>query len=250
MAKRIIRFKGRKSVSLEPETKSKTACTHSDEKITTKLKKTLFNNGADLVGIADLTGHVPYDLKKFNRGISIAIKLADNIINEAIHGPTKEYAQLYVDVNSKLDKLASFSSDILQKEGFSTIHIPASKIENTKKFLGKYPHKTVATLSGLGWIGRSALFISNKYGPRIRLVSVLTDAPLKPDAFSLRNKCNSCKACVINCPGKAIKGNKWVFKEEREKIFDAAACNSILVANKKLFGVKVCGICVAICPYR
>jgi len=219
-------------------------------KITTEeFKNGLTSKGAALVGVADLTGYVPYDLKKFTRGISIAIKLPDKIIDKIISGPTKEYAQLYAEINSKLDELTEYASGILQKEGCSTLSIPASKTMNFGKHFGRFPHKTVATLSGLGWIGRSALLISYKYGPRIRFASVLTDALLKPDQFILRNLCNSCKACVLSCPGKAIKGDKWDFKDEREKIFDASFCNSILTVNKKELGVPVCGICVAICPY-
>ena len=40
------------------------------------------------------------------------------------------------------------------------------------------PHKTVAVHAGLGWIGKSALFVTEKYGSAVRLTSVLTDAPL------------------------------------------------------------------------
>ena len=70
----------------------------SGMKITTEeFKNGLTSKGAALVGVADLTGYVPFDLKKFTRGISIAIKLPDKIIDKIIIGPTKEYAQLYAE---------------------------------------------------------------------------------------------------------------------------------------------------------
>jgi epoxyqueuosine reductase QueG len=34
-------------------------------------------------------------------------------------------------------------------------------------------------LAGLGWIGKSCSLISPHFGPRLRLVTVLTNAPLK-----------------------------------------------------------------------
>jgi epoxyqueuosine reductase QueG len=39
-------------------------------------------------------------------------------------------------------------------------------------------HKMVATRAGLGWIGKTDLFVSNKYGPRVRLASIRIDAPV------------------------------------------------------------------------
>ena len=53
--------------------------------------------------------------------------------------------------------------------------------ENTFDFSTKtsiLPHKTIAMLSGLGYIGKNNLFITTKYGAAQCLGSVLTNAPL------------------------------------------------------------------------
>ena len=42
-------------------------------------------------------------------------------------------------------------------------------------------HKMVATRAGLGWIGKADLFISSRFGPRLRLVSILINK--KPFIF-------------------------------------------------------------------
>ena len=41
------------------------------------------------------------------------------------------------------------------------------------------PHKTIATRAGIGWIGKSALLVTAKYGSAIRLSSILTDTPIE-----------------------------------------------------------------------
>ena len=48
-----------------------------------------------------------------------------------------------------------------------------------KKLLSILPYKTIATKSGLGWIGRSALFVTPEYGSAVALGAILTDMPLE-----------------------------------------------------------------------
>jgi epoxyqueuosine reductase QueG len=53
-----------------------------------------------------------------------------------------------------------------------------SGVTDEAGFASDLPHKTVATRAGLGWVGKSALLISDRFGAALRLTSVLTDAPL------------------------------------------------------------------------
>lgn len=64
---------------------------------------------------------------------------------------------------------------------------------------------------GLGEIGWAKVFIHRKYGPRVRLGTILTDLELEPDPLlEPRTFCNECMRCVKDCPGGAIprKGEK------------------------------------------
>ncbi|WP_207261349.1 hypothetical protein [Desulfovibrio sp. Huiquan2017] len=54
---------------------------------------------------------------------------------------------------------------------------------NNRSFL---PYKAVA--AGIGWQGKSLLTVGPEYGPRIRLVTVLTGEELTPDTPA-RNRC-------------------------------------------------------------
>ena len=71
--------------------------------------------------------------------------------------------------------------------------------------------RIAAFLCGLGEIGFSKMFLSPQFGPRNRVGVIITEADLEPDPiYSGPKLCNGCKACVANCPGKAISGEKTV----------------------------------------
>jgi ferredoxin len=58
---------------------------------------------------------------------------------------------------------------------------------------------------GLGEIGWSKVFIHKKFGPRLRLGTILTDAELEPDPLlEPGTLCSRCMRCVKDCPGGAI----------------------------------------------
>jgi epoxyqueuosine reductase QueG len=76
----------------------------------------------------------------------------------------------------------------------------------------------------------------------VRLVSVLTDAPLQPDA-PLDRDCGRCVACVRVCPAEAIQGRREAFRLD--------LCYQKLSEFTKIpfVGQHICGVCVkACCP--
>jgi epoxyqueuosine reductase len=65
--------------------------------------------------------------------------------------------------------------------------------------------RTLARLSGLGWIGRNALLIAPDAGTYRLLGFLLTDAPLEPHhAGHGEDRCGSCTACERRCPTAAL----------------------------------------------
>ena len=69
------------------------------------------------------------------------------------------------------------------------------------------PHKTVALLGGLGWIGKNNLLITPEYGAAQCLGTVLTDAPLKTVLHEpLSPKCGNSIPCLNICYRKVPKG--------------------------------------------
>lgn len=221
---------------------------------TNDLKKFILGNGASIVGIGDLTilndyKHEPAVPREFMRAISIGIRLSDEIINRITKGPTNAYAEHYRKTNDSLDEITKLAVNQLEDKGFKTLRIPASQRVNRQKLYGKFPHKTGAILSGLGWIGKSALLITFEHGPRVRFATILTNAPLSADEAQETSNCGSCKICVDTCPAKAMTGELWFFGDPRHKMYDAHACNNYLKIQEQKVGETICGICIAVCPY-
>ncbi len=114
------------------------------------------------------------------------------------------------------------------------------------------PHKTVAVNAGLGWIGKSALFVTEKYGSAIRLTSVLTDAPLNYSKSIINSLCEDCMICVDECPGKAISGVNWEPGIDRDLLLNAISCRKKareLSAEHLEKQITLCGKCIVVCPY-
>ncbi len=106
-------------------------------------------------------------------------------------------------------------------------------------------------MAGIGWQGKSLLVVNPEFGPRLRLATILTDMPLTPDT-PLLNQCGKCKACVVFCPAKAIKNVSTESNYDSPEIaVDLNKCGEKLYEFAKLpdVGVRICGVCVKVCPY-
>jgi epoxyqueuosine reductase len=144
-----------------------------------------------------------------------------------------------------LDKAVFQVAKRIQDEGFHAYSIPASSMLNNSKLEAVFSHKVAANLAGLGWIGKNCLLITPEFGPRIRLATVLTDAPLTAGS-PIPNRCGGCTKCTDICPSKAIKGRLFTPEEPRELRLMAELCNDYTVPT---FGDVNCGLCVYACPH-
>jgi epoxyqueuosine reductase len=222
------------------------------------LKKHLKPGEDYIYGLADLTGLVDPKFKGFNFGISIGRELDKQIVNSIINGPTKEYYSHYKQINKDLEKLTAEISEDLNNNGIETINIQPTVNTNdldttySKTLRTDLSHKMVATRAGLGWIGKTDLFVSKKFGPRLRLVSILLRNPVKPKSNPLeKSRCGKCNLCVDICPANAANGKLWDTTVEREDFFDPFKCRKQCAEFGRLrlgLDVRICGICVAVCP--
>lgn len=64
-----------------------------------------------------------------------------------------------------------------------------------------------AKACGLGDIGLKGNVINEKFGPYVRFVFIVTDAPLECDAPYEESLCDKCGKCIAACPGNAIDEN-------------------------------------------
>ena len=101
------------------------------------------------------------DFKGYKNGISFYVKLSYDILKEIDDAPTYTYFHHYRTVNAFIDRIALKTGIFLDKNGYNYFSIPASQTVNGNTSLsGEYSHKKGAVLSGLGYIGKSSLFIS------------------------------------------------------------------------------------------
>jgi len=211
-----------------------------------------------IYGFADLTGLLQNKFTGFNYGISIGRKLDYKIVDKVINGPTPEYYSHYRQINEDLALLTKRISEDLNKNDIETLNIEptvsTSELDSIyfKTLRTDLSHKMVATRAGLGWIGKSDLFISKKFGPRLRLVSILLKTPLKSKSKPIEiSRCGNCNICVDVCPIKAANGKLWDITVDREKFFDPWKCRSQCAEFGKIrlgIDARICGICVAACP--
>ncbi|WDV44752.1 epoxyqueuosine reductase [Clostridiaceae bacterium M8S5] len=216
-----------------------------------KLSEKSYQMGASKVGIADLRGIVTGDLENLTTGISIMVRLSDAIMDKVTKKPTKTYFHHYRTVNFLIDQITLALTTMIQNEGYYALAIPASQTVKTEDdpYTGLFQHRTVAVRAGLGWIGKNACLITDEYGPRVRLGTVLTDMQIDYDEPISKSKCGQCNICVINCPAIALKGNLWHVGIPREDLVDVIACSNHMSEHYKDIGRgSVCGVCVSSCP--
>jgi epoxyqueuosine reductase len=223
-----------------------------------RVKAGIRSFGADLVGVADtksLQGLYldPSNLlESFAHAISIAVRLPAAVFEGILDRPTPLYTSIYQTANRMLDEISFKAANLLQADGHRSLPIPASQVLDRENWLGAISHKAVARMAGLGWQGKSLLIINPRYGPRIRLATILTDAPLTPDK-PIQNRCGDCTLCMDACPAGAIKGvGTEDHYQSREEALYFSRCVEKLVgefAAMPLIGVAICGICIKACPF-
>ena len=213
----------------------------------------LEGHGANIIGVGDLS-EIPSESRQgMPFGVAIGIAYDPEIIKGISDVPTLEYYKAYNEMNEKLDMLVSLGADFLRLDG--SIGLPQIRsviIENDIANSSVLPHKTVATRAGLGWIGKSALLVTKKYGSAVRISTILTNAPLSPNRPVNKSKCGDCTICLKACPAQAVVGNNWNVKSNRDELYDAAKCRKI--ARQRAydsFGIEItqCGKCINVCPY-
>lgn len=219
------------------------------------LDKFIQESGATLFGYADIS-MLPEDARKgLPRGISIGVALAPEIVGRIPSGPHLEYVEAYDNLNARLDEICLKVCDYLVQRGYqavpqTTTYVSAQR-KNNEKGYAAIPHKTVAALSGLGWITKSSLLVTKSYGSAVRITSLLTDAPMATKPVTYACLCGDCRICVDACPGHAIKNMTWNVHADRDELIDYSACRDTVHSR----GMELeqdhatCGICLAVCPY-
>ncbi|MFX1514870.1 MAG: 4Fe-4S double cluster binding domain-containing protein [Promethearchaeota archaeon] len=214
--------------------------------------------GASLAGVTELRSlqtlktSPPNLLEDFNYAISLAVALPKQVFDLiTTKNPGELYAHYYRTANSLLDHITFHLSEKIVTHDYSALAIPASLSLGPDKLFSNASHKAFARSAGLGWIGRNLLLITPKFGPRVRLGTVLTDIPLNPSKPLDGLNCGNCTKCIEACPIHALKTTTFdLYPLNREEVFDAKKCHVHLkkMSKKEFIGVSICGVCIQACP--
>ena len=215
---------------------------------TDTLRNALEKEGACDVGFADISNLGLPLTREYPFAICFTIRRDDAVVDEL---PNDEmWRQVNASLTEKTRYLYQVMKGILESWEYRYSQIPSTTRKDELPDPGEMlPQKTVATLSGLGWIGRSTLLISPRFGPRIRIGALLTTMPLKVNTPVVQSHCKDCNACVDACPVNAIKGNVWSQATPRSEIIHISLCYEYMWRDKATLGRRQdCGICLKVCP--
>lgn len=230
-----------------------------------KLKKDvsafLYERGADIVGVASTKtwaredivaeSYRPDSLWTLTKSvIVIGLQMLLPVVETT---PSVQHRDLYNACNHSLDRLAfdvtrwlnrrGFASVPLSRDGYANIHILKNKPGAV------FSHIFAAYYAGLGFIGINNTILTREYGPRVRFVSVFTEAELPSDDMMKHNLCIRCGACSELCPANALKISKQELRNENISVarYDKQACTewARLLTHR---GCYPCGICIKVCP--
>ena len=208
--------------------------------------------GVDLVGVAPVhrfengpEGRRPADyLPDATSVVVFAAKIPDAAVEVAGHyeepgktlGPYMWYG--YVMANWDLSSAARRLVRFLEVKGFKALPFPPTGISYKYGTVADFSHRHAAVAAGLGEFGFSGLLLTPEFGPRQRVVSIITNAPLKPSPmYNGPNLCQpkACgQACIKACPSTAMTGKVSLTIDDRT--FEHAKLNG--VKCKWLFAEK------------
>lgn len=267
----------------------------------TDLRDFARHEGASLVGIAPVDrfagaprGHAPRDLlARAESVIVVGIKIPDPLVeytefaqkfqgrpfwaestvaaDDWLRATTwGTYMQMGVyTVNIMLNQLAVKMALKLEGEGYGSLPTPNTgntglglNVTHTTNFFAVFSQRHAAVRAGLGEFGINNIVLTPQFGPRVRFVSVITEAKLDPDPLlqkpvCLREKCDLKQGprCIKACPGaiQLIEGKdqKPLFLNTPSRT-DARVCQRALGDKSALplWACKEYGACMRVCPLR
>jgi len=233
-----------------------------DEFVVAGIREKALSLGVDLVGFSSLQDDSQYlrdENREFlkNQEYRWAISLAQRISKSACKlllcrddpGLLYYFDQHCRNQASQLDVAAQklcLSLEDLGAKAFVVTGLGTAAYANSPKVI--ISHITQARLAGLGEMGDSGMLITPEYGPRVRLLTVLTNVPLPCNTTFPSHICTHCGACQKICPSHCIHGDHFNLAEPEKVYTDKSLCEAHRDAQKEKLGIRFCNLCMAVCP--
>jgi len=215
-----------------------------------QVKKTAFDCGADLFGVASIDrfgqapeGFHPRDVySRTESVIVIAIRLPSETLFAENPVP---YTHMNTLAMRKMDSVVFSISSKLDRMGLKNVLIPTDDpylhwneaLQEGRAILSL---RHAGVLAGLGKLGRNNLLINRTFGSMIQIGALLTSEKYESDPFADYEVCREhCGICIANCPRKALTGETVIQKNCRP----LSNCRT-----DKGFNIKKCFECRKLCP--
>ena len=177
-----------------------------------KVRKVALGSGAHIVGNASVDrfekapqGYKPDDLLPGAKAVVVAgLPVPIGVLKSP---NLRLYRNAATHLEHELNRIAYELALFLERDGYPSLPVNPDiplDMHRSGGLMGDLSHKHAAAEAGLGIIGKSTLLVTPELGPRLRLISVVTQAPLESDPKLGRNLCRGCFRCVEACPAAAI----------------------------------------------
>ncbi len=210
--------------------------------------------GAEIIGFAPVTRWEEYNETKPSffpqnilpntktvivLGVPILIPMLDTT-------PSIVYSELYNTTNRLLDDIAYKITVAINAKGYPSVFFPRDGYGDISVLVAKpeaaFSHVFAAKYAGLGTIGYNHTLLTKEFGPRVRLVSILTEAEIAPDQIIKRDICIKCELCGKCCPTSALTTTENLIAD-----MDKTKCAVYHEQLKKELHYP-CGVCIKVCP--
>ena len=198
-----------------------------------EIEKLLTKKGVDIVRFVDISKLPENQTQSFKKAIVFCMALSKEFIIAKLNEEKTERDE-FVDKERETDALADQLAEYIRQEGYGAFSQSEENLIESGNYDEKnhstvLPHKTIARLAGIGFIGKNNLIINEDFGCAFSICSVLTDAPLTTESYPIISlECGDCDICKEVCEKKAILGNEWSVAAGREGVVDVFKCYCML----------------------
>ncbi|BCN29172.1 epoxyqueuosine reductase [Anaeromicropila herbilytica] len=197
-----------------------------------ELVSELKSHGVNIVKVVDISMLSENEKRGYPVAILIGVALSPSYIYRLSKENIFDCSE-FSEKEKAVDQLAEWTANFIVAKGYKAYAQSERNLSNgffdvdTKTT--PLPHKKIAMLAGLGWIGKSNLLITQEYGSALCMCSVLTNAPLRTENKPIiESMCGECNICKNICPAKVIHGTKWRVNSNRDLIVDVYHCEACL----------------------
>lgn len=212
-------------------------------KIGQEIKQFLHQKQIDFVRFVDVSMFAAEQNRGYKNAIVFGKQLSAEYINRVACSDnyveqlkqSKNFDQDEFHCSEKYtDEIADVLSEWIEKKGYQATSQSEKNLIETGGYDGEkqrtlLPHKTVATMAGIGWIGKNNLLVSPDYGCAISMCTVLTNVDLETiEVDHIKPNCGACSLCMEACESEALSGVFWTEEIDRDELLKFSQCTSCL----------------------